>query len=74
VAALFFLAHHITMGLLLQRLPDFAGCWKMLWTFCAIAVLLLGQQAAAADKTAADYFIDYLPGQPKGPLLKMHAG
>lgn len=27
-----------------------------------------------ADKTAADYFVHSLPGAPKGPLLKMHAG
>jgi len=28
----------------------------------------------ASDKTAADYFVQSLPGAPDGPLLKMHAG
>ena len=27
-----------------------------------------------ADKSAADYYVHSLPGQPEGPLLKMHAG
>jgi carboxypeptidase D len=27
-----------------------------------------------ADKTASDYYVHSLPGQPDGPLLKMHAG
>jgi carboxypeptidase D len=30
--------------------------------------------AVAAEKTQADYFVHSLPGQPEGPLLKMHAG
>ncbi|KAI9676740.1 MAG: Cell death protease [Trizodia sp. TS-e1964] len=30
--------------------------------------------AVLADKCAADYFVHSLPGQPEGPLLKMHAG
>ncbi|CAF9914223.1 Cell death protease [Imshaugia aleurites] len=29
---------------------------------------------SAAQKTAADYYVQSLPGQPDGPLLKMHAG
>lgn len=27
-----------------------------------------------AEKTASDYYVHSLPGQPDGPLLKMHAG
>lgn len=41
------------------------------WTAC---VLLFMALRAWADKTAADYFVHSLPGQPDGPLLKMHAG
>lgn len=30
--------------------------------------------ARAADEVAGDYFVHSLPGQPPGPLVKMHAG
>ncbi|EFX03291.1 pheromone processing carboxypeptidase kex1 [Grosmannia clavigera kw1407] len=30
--------------------------------------------SARADPVAGDYFVHSLPGQPEGPLLKMHAG
>ncbi|KAL8842759.1 MAG: hypothetical protein Q9176_002395 [Flavoplaca citrina] len=36
--------------------------------------LLLWSAITAAEKSAADYFITSLPGQPDGPLLTMHAG
>jgi carboxypeptidase D len=29
---------------------------------------------SSAEKTASDYYVRSLPGQPAGPLLKMHAG
>jgi hypothetical protein len=35
---------------------------------------LLASVGRAAEKSQADYFVHSLPGQPKGPLLKMHAG
>lgn len=40
----------------------------------ALAVTASWLPSAAAEKTQADYFIHELPGQPEGPLLKMHAG
>ncbi|KAG9778888.1 Pheromone-processing carboxypeptidase KEX1 [Exophiala dermatitidis] len=40
----------------------------------ALAALAWEIMAVAAEKTAADYFVKLLPGQPDGPLLKMHAG
>ncbi|KAI4172224.1 MAG: hypothetical protein LQ343_003659 [Gyalolechia ehrenbergii] len=40
--------------------------WLIAW------ILLLAENVAA--KSAADYFVDSLPGQPDGPLLTMHAG
>lgn len=39
-----------------------------------LTICLLAIPAWSADKTAADYFVKSLPGQPKGQLLKMHAG
>ncbi|MCJ1369482.1 Cell death protease [Loxospora ochrophaea] len=36
--------------------------------------LLLRPSTSVAAKTAADYYVHSLPGQPEGPLLKMHAG
>lgn len=60
--------------------PDVSGTiaylfyfYKMarVWTTCVLLFLAL---RAWADKTAADYFVHSLPGQPDGPLLKMHAG
>ncbi|KIX08421.1 uncharacterized protein Z518_03077 [Rhinocladiella mackenziei CBS 650.93] len=40
----------------------------------ALATLLLMASPARTEKTAADYFVHSLPGQPSGPLLRMHAG
>jgi carboxypeptidase D len=57
-----------------SRFPGVTGPLRSLWLFSAVALLLFGQQGLAADKSAADYFIRSLPGQPDGPLLKMHAG
>lgn len=39
-----------------------------------ICLLLLPVFSMADEKTAADYFVESLPGQPEGPLLTMHAG
>ncbi|KAL1975643.1 hypothetical protein VTN31DRAFT_4035 [Thermomyces dupontii] len=39
-----------------------------------ISALLLGSAVGAQAQAAADYFVRSLPGQPEGPLLKMHAG
>lgn len=39
-----------------------------------MAALFLMVASTRAEKTAADYFVQSLPGQPDGPLLKMHAG
>lgn len=41
------------------------------WMFLG---LLLWPALSAAGKTAADYYVQSLPGQPDGPLLNMHAG
>lgn len=40
----------------------------------ALAVTASWLPNTVAEKTQADYFISSLPGQPEGPLLKMHAG
>ena len=45
--------------------------WSAFPLLIASILLLLGQSQA---KTAADYFVKSLPGQPEGPLLRMHAG
>ncbi|KAI9680561.1 MAG: Cell death protease [Caeruleum heppii] len=39
----------------------------------SVLLCLLGPSGVLA-LTAADYFVHSLPGQPEGPLLKMHAG
>ena len=49
------------------------GSWCSIWTV-VLAVSCLAVRAMAAEKTQADYFVHSLPGQPDGPLLKMHAG
>ncbi|KAH0543637.1 Cell death protease [Glutinoglossum americanum] len=41
---------------------------------CGLLSALLLPLRAVAGETSADYFIHSLPGQPDGPLLKMHAG
>ncbi|KAL8733356.1 MAG: hypothetical protein Q9166_002180 [cf. Caloplaca sp. 2 TL-2023] len=38
--------------------------WLLLWPVATVV----------AQKSAADYFVSSLPGQPDGPLLTMHAG
>ena len=45
--------------------------WSALWTLTIWISLFV---SASWAKTAADYFIHSLPGQPEGPLLRMHAG
>ncbi|KAI9753245.1 MAG: Cell death protease [Chaenotheca gracillima] len=42
-----------------------------LWT---VLSLLLCSVQTLAEKSAGDYYVHSLPGAPKGPLLKMHAG
>ena len=37
-----------------------------------MSLALITQSLAA--KTASDYYVRSLPGQPEGPLLWMHAG
>jgi carboxypeptidase D len=44
-----------------------------IWT-AVLALVSFVTAAAAAEKTQSDYFVHSLPGQPDGPLLKMHAG
>lgn len=42
-----------------------------LWTCLEVLVC---SPASATGKSAADYYVKSLPGQPDGPLLNMHAG
>ncbi|KAL9115433.1 MAG: hypothetical protein Q9227_000754 [Pyrenula ochraceoflavens] len=52
-----------------KRAADFL---RSAWT---LGMLLIGHSLpASADKSAGEYFVRSLPGQPDGPLLKMHAG
>ncbi|KAI1611022.1 carboxypeptidase D [Exophiala viscosa] len=51
-----------------------ASRWPTRLLHCLLGFLLLTACPVQADKTAADYFVHSLPGQPDGPLLKMHAG
>ncbi|KAL4905694.1 pheromone-processing carboxypeptidase kex1 [Aspergillus multicolor] len=44
-----------------------------LWALSLSLLLLLGPFVASAQ-SAADYYVNSLPGAPEGPLLKMHAG
>lgn len=39
-----------------------------------LSISFLLYHVAALEKTAADYYVRSLPGQPAGELLKMHAG
>ncbi|KAI2005934.1 Cell death protease [Ophidiomyces ophidiicola] len=41
--------------------------WLSLW-------IILSGSVLAATKSAAEYYVRSIPGQPEGPLLKMHAG
>jgi carboxypeptidase D len=68
------MTHHNIMAMPNSRFAGATGHLRSLWLFSVVALLLFGQQCLAADKSAADYFIRSLPGQPEGPLLKMHAG
>lgn len=68
------LAHHIAMTIPTLDLSRLSSTSISAWLLNSIAVLLLVQASVRADKSAADYFIRSLPGQPEGPLLKMHAG
>lgn len=54
--------------------PVSAASWLTRLLPWAVAALLALSSPATAEKTAADYYVDSLPGQPEGPLLKMHAG
>lgn len=48
--------------------------WKVPgWLVTLILVVNL-LSSVIADKSAADYYVTALPGQPEGPLLTMHAG
>lgn len=53
-----------------RRKPLSTSVILQLW----ISLCLFICNTIAADKTAADYYVHSLPGQPAGPLLKMHAG
>ena len=59
-----------TQGLLDRR----KAIWTSSWAVLLIMFGLLAMPVQSADKIAADYFVKSLPGQPDGPLLKMHAG
>lgn len=52
-------------------LPGIVPVLPQLWIALFILFLTI---TAVADKTAADYYVSSLPGQPAGPLLNMHAG
>ncbi|KAK2731947.1 Cell death protease [Myotisia sp. PD_48] len=45
-----------------------------LWELDPVNIPLLYFSHNAIAKSAADYYVHSLPGQPDGPLLKMHAG
>ncbi|KAJ9643763.1 uncharacterized protein PV06_09055 [Exophiala oligosperma] len=51
-----------------------ASRWATRLLHCTLAVILLTASSVRSEKTAADYYVQSLPGQPDGPLLKMHAG
>lgn len=46
------------------------------WSHWLLAFILLSVPFASAQqsKKQSDYFVKSLPGQPDGPLRKMHAG
>ncbi|KAK5100888.1 Cell death protease [Exophiala xenobiotica] len=50
-----------------SRVPGLSLIWLL-------ALFIWALPAAWAEKTAADYYVKSMPGAPKGPLLKMHAG
>jgi len=49
------------------RVPGLSLIWLL-------GAFLWALPIAQAEKTAADYYVKSMPGAPKGPLLKMHAG
>lgn len=53
----------------LGRLKRGVALSMLSWTLS----LVLGPALATAN-SAADYYVQSLPGAPDGPLLKMHAG
>jgi carboxypeptidase D len=44
------------------------------WWMLALTLLAVPLVSAQQPKTQSDYFVKSLPGQPDGPLRKMHAG
>lgn len=56
-----------SLGRRKSRIPGLSLLWSL-------ALFLWVLPAWGAEKTAADYYVKSLPGAPKGPLLKMHAG
>ncbi|OJD19259.1 hypothetical protein AJ78_00789 [Emergomyces pasteurianus Ep9510] len=58
------------MGFPETRARTAFGGWPKWLTLC----LALANPLSVTAKSAADYFVHSLPGQPDGPLLKMHAG
>ena len=62
-----------TMVAFVTGLDRRKASWTSIWTWL-ITLLTLSLARAASEKTQADYFVHSLPGQPEGPLLKMHAG
>ncbi|EEQ86838.1 carboxypeptidase D [Blastomyces dermatitidis ER-3] len=58
------------MGFSETRAYSAWGAWSTWLTIC----LALANLLPVTAKSAADYFVDSLPGQPEGPLVKMHAG
>lgn len=54
-----------------RRLPD---TLSIVLYSCIALLLPCCPTLSAAEKTAADYYVTSLPGQPAGPLLNMHAG
>ena len=53
-----------------RRGPPIVALLSPLW----LAFCLLLEHVTAQGKSAADYYVKSLPGQPAGSLLKMHAG
>lgn len=54
-----------TMAILQRTSPGVVALAALSW---------LVSPSAAADNTAADYFVHSLPGAPESPFIKMHAG
>ncbi|KIW21243.1 hypothetical protein PV08_01823 [Exophiala spinifera] len=53
---------------------DSVSKWTTRLLHYTLALAFLTVSSVSSDKTAADYYVQSLPGQPDGPLLKMHAG